>query len=69
MTAIEQFNDVFGFHFREPVDGHTLGVMIGFARESGAVEIAEALAREAGGCEDVPVATLAEHNAFPGGRW
>lgn len=49
MTAVEQFNELFRFHFGEPVDAHTRGVMIGFARDSGRADVAERLAAEAAG--------------------
>lgn len=73
MNAIEQFNEVFGFHFREPVDEHTRRVMIDFARESGRGDIADRLQAEAGaGGEGATATTLAESRpggTFPGGRW
>lgn len=67
MSAVQEFNERFGFHFTEPVDEHALKVMAGFARESGALDLAEkleSLQAASRRCESV-----AEHNAFPGGRW
>lgn len=71
MSVVAEFNQEFGFSFREPLWPEHLVTMADYAELRGRTALAARLLEAAGAArgDARPTVNVAQHNAFPKGRW